>query len=965
MSSSTAAPSVLVLGSGLCCPPLVAHLAEHQVPLLLASRTLAKAQALKQKLPSDHQQYVTCVQYDIESDADRSQLRSMLQQASIQVTISMLPYIHHVAVAEQAIQCKKHLFTTSYVSPAMAALDSAAREAGILLLNECGLDPGLDHMSARQMIDRVHEAGGRIVGFRSLCGGLPSLSAKPNPLGYKLSWSPRGVLLAARNRATYLDRGQVKSVEGQTLYTMGVGTRVEQWNGEHGIDELEFYPNRDSTPYADILDLRACHSVLRGTYRQSGWAWFMRHLSMLGYTDLEESTYADIVKSVTEAGGKVNMAQVTYALAKKLMSGSRSDAAATPTPVLLPAELDVQAFTAQALGLERDDPAMHKLAWLGSFDRNIEPPSNGSVRCSLDLMSARFEELMQYEAGEVDRIVMKHTFEIEFPEKEHVAPSSSSSSSSASASFVPACRRREVWTSSFVADGAILPDGSHRSAMSWTVALPVAIATRALLDGRLPTTLRGVVRPIMPELYQLILGEMEKYGVRFTEKRQPTTVWMRQETKKGEKRAPITPQAVQKLLEHRVPSNAGLLFGGDKTKSDSSLMPAFRVFVERNPHRAIPDSAYVEAGATLVDGGSWQRDAPTEALILGLKELPDPTSESDTLFNRHIYFAHAYKHQAGWSEVLKRFTQKVVKKTEEDRVATIKAGGNNSDDALDQLSNRAATATAGASTATVARGLLYDLEFLTDARGVRVCAFGRQAGLVGAALALLHYASQHGARKLEAPLQSWPSLEEMVGACRTALGSLPAERRNPSIIVLGALGRCGRGAVHVCEAAGVDVQSIGKWDLEETKAGGPFEDLAKVDIVINAIYLPAGVRIPPFITAESLAAAGVERKLSVLVDVSCDTSNPHNPMPLAHTPTTFFDPITQPKLPEGCAPLDVISIDHLPALLPKESSEEFSDQLLPHLFALAHGGLDQHASAAVWKKAAALFDKHLNEALTQ
>jgi len=88
-------------------------------------------------------------------------------------------------------------------------------------------------------------------------------------------------------------------------------------------------------------------------------------------------------------------------------------------------------------------------------------------------------------------------------------------------------------------------------------------------------------------------------------------------------------------------------------------------------------------------------------------------------------------------------------------------------------------------------------------------------------------------------------------------------------------------------------------------------------------------------------------------------------MPLAHTPTTFFDPITQPKLPEGCAPLDVISIDHLPALLPKESSEEFSDQLLPHLFALAHGGLDQHASAAVWKKAAALFDKHLNEALTQ
>jgi saccharopine dehydrogenase-like NADP-dependent oxidoreductase len=240
-------PVVLVLGSGLCCPPLVAYLASYHIGVILASRTLKRAAATRDQLPAADHKYVQCVQYDIAVDDAASgspRLRALLSLPSIRVGVSMLPYTFHVQAAEVAVSLKKHFLTTSYVSPAMSALDASARSAGVLLLNECGVDPGLDHMSAQKLIDRVHAQGGKIVSFHSLCGGLPATSAAANPLQYKLSWSPRGVLLASRNAATYLQKGERKEVSGARLYELGEGYSVEQF-GSAGVKALEFYPNRD------------------------------------------------------------------------------------------------------------------------------------------------------------------------------------------------------------------------------------------------------------------------------------------------------------------------------------------------------------------------------------------------------------------------------------------------------------------------------------------------------------------------------------------------------------------------------------------------------------------------------------------------------------------------------------------------------------------------------------------------
>lgn len=172
-------------------------------------------------------------------------------------------------------------------------------------------------------------------------------------------------------------------------------------------------------------------------------------------------------------------------------------------------------------------------------------------------------------------------------------------------------------------------------------------------------------------------------------------------------------------------------------------------------------------------------------------------------------------------------------------------------------------------------------------------------------------------------------------------------------MVMGALGRCGRGACDLARAVGIPEQNIIKWDLEETKAGGPFPRILQSQIFVNCIYL--NQPIPPFFTREML---GGKRRLSVIVDVSCDTTNPHNPIPVYSVNTTFDKPViaveTTPL--ETNPPLDVCSIDHLPTLLPRESSEQFSADLLPTIKALKNRG-----QSAVWGGAEALFKQKVQD----
>ncbi|KAG6911813.1 hypothetical protein DXG01_000060 [Tephrocybe rancida] len=333
------------------------------------------------------------------------------------------------------------------------------------------------------------------------------------------------------------------------------------------------------------------------------------------------------------------------------------------------------------------------------------------------------------------------------------------------------------------------------------------------------------------------------------------------------------------------------------TTSKALIAAGFDITVERDEQRIFEDAEYAAVGCKLVENNSWP-EAPVEIPIIGLKELEEST---EPLRHTHIQFAHCYKQQGGWSKVLSRFHR-----------------GN---------------------------GTLYDLEFLTDATGRRVAAFGFHAGFAGAAAGALALAAQKKGEKLGL-LTPFQNEDDMVKSVKSLLGG---NGKGVKALVIGALGRCGRGAVDLFRKIGLDEH----WDLDETKKGGPFQEILDVDIFVNCIYLSS--KIPSFIDQESILAAGKGRRLSVVVDVSCDTTNPFNPIPIYNINTTFSEPTVPVEVGPGNPALSVISIDHLPTLLPREASEQFSADLLPSLL--------EFPESRVWTDAEKLFKEKLGEAV--
>lgn len=356
------------------------------------------------------------------------------------------------------------------------------------------------------------------------------------------------------------------------------------------------------------------------------------------------------------------------------------------------------------------------------------------------------------------------------------------------------------------------------------------------------------------------------------------TLHLRAETKPLERRSALTPSSAKTLVDN-----------------------GFTVFVEKSALRIFDDSEFEATGVTIVEEGSW-KDTPKDRMIIGLKELP----ETDTfpLIHEHITFAHCYKDQAGWKDVLGRFKR-----------------GN---------------------------GTLYDLEFLEDDNGRRVAAFGFHAGFAGAAAGIRAWAFQQTHEKDEklANIEAYPYESELVEDVKKDLKSCG---KVPKVLIIGALGRCGSGAVDLLRKIGLPEDNILKWDMAETAKGGPFKEIVEADLFINCIYL--SMPIPPFVDFKSLNTA--DRNLQIIVDVSADTTNPHNPIPVYTIATTFKEPTVEVETTAGPR-LSVISIDHLPSMLPREASEAFSSALLPSLLSLSH-----RDTAPVWTRARALFNKHL------
>ncbi|KAJ8118900.1 hypothetical protein ONZ43_g3903 [Nemania bipapillata] len=321
------------------------------------------------------------------------------------------------------------------------------------------------------------------------------------------------------------------------------------------------------------------------------------------------------------------------------------------------------------------------------------------------------------------------------------------------------------------------------------------------------------------------------------------------------------------------------------------ISAGYVVRVEESPDRIYRDSEFKAVGTEIVPAGSWV-NAPLDNVILGLKELP---ADGTPLPHTYIHFAHCFKKQDGWATELSRFA---------------KAGA----------------------------------------------AFGFSAGFAGTALALLSWAHQilhPGVPQDKVP--AFDSASELISRVRSSVAeALPLNNgKYPRLMIIGALGRCGKGAIQCCVDAGIPEESVLKWDLPETKRGGPFSEIVDVDVLLNCVYLGPH-RIPPFITLDLLSTP--ERRLRVICDVSCDPNNENNPIPV-YSGYSSFDSPTIPASGKLDGPeLRIIAIDHLPTMIAREASDEYAGLLLPSLLTLR-----DREKEGVWTRAEQTYRERVSE----
>ncbi len=439
---------VLVLGAGLVTRPLVRYLLDQpDIHVTVASRTVSKADALV----GGHPKGTTMT---LLAD-DTEKLAKVVGEHDL--AVSLLPAPLHPIVADLCIKNRKHMVTTSYVSEKMNALDGPARDAGVMILNEIGVDPGIDHMSAMRIIDDVNKRGGKVVSFKSYCGGLPAPQDNDNPFGYKFSWSPRAVCTAGKNPGRFLENGKQVDIPGPELFTCVHPMHVE------GIGDLEAYPNRDSLGYIDVYGLEGIETMFRGTFRYPGWCETLKKIVDLGLLEETPVTYP---------------AGTTYA--QYLASFLKS-----------PPTGDVRKDVAAQLNLDSVSPILDRLEWLGLFSNETIAITEKQTT-PLDVLAARLLEKMPYKPGERDMIVLCHYFIARFPS----APD-------------------ERITSTMVDYG--IPGGD--SSMARTVSLPAAIGAKLILTGKI--MLPGVHVPVKKEIYNPVLDELTTLDIRCVEKTEP------------------------------------------------------------------------------------------------------------------------------------------------------------------------------------------------------------------------------------------------------------------------------------------------------------------------------------------------------------------------------------------------------------------------------------------------------------
>ena len=439
--------NVLILGAGLVAQPIVRYLLDQNMNVTVASNTPDRAEVMVNGFKNG-----IVIDWSVDNEL---KLEEMIINNDI--VVSLLPFVFHLVVAKLAIKHKKNMVTTSYVKPEMSALDGEAKAANILILNECGLDPGIDHMSAMRIIDHIHNKGGKVDSFYSVCGALPAPEAVDNPFGYKFSWSPKGVVMAGNNDARYLKNGKIVDIPTKNLFKDVFSLNIQ------GVGELNVYPNRDSIPYQEIYEIPEAKTLFRGTFRFPGWCGAMDVIKALGLITSEKAdftgkTYADMMCSLIGTTEKTN-------LRKKV---------------------------AAYLSIEESAAALNNIEWLGLFE---DKPMNRRIDTTYEITSDLMIDKMQLGLTERDMIVLQHIFTASYPDG-----------------------TQEVIKSSMLDFGTLETDTSVARTVALPAAIAVKMILENKIDTKgvhIPV-IPQIYNPILDELKTLNIKVVEEYGLPLT-----------------------------------------------------------------------------------------------------------------------------------------------------------------------------------------------------------------------------------------------------------------------------------------------------------------------------------------------------------------------------------------------------------------------------------------------------------------
>lgn len=373
------------------------------------------------------------------------------------IVISMLPARFHIEVAKDCITYKKHMVTASYISDEMQALDEEAKANNLIFMNEIGVDPGIDHMSAMQVIDNIRDKGGKVILFESFTGGLVAPESDNNLWNYKFTWNPRNVVVAGQGGAAkFLQEGQFKYIPYNRLFRRTEFLDVEDYG------RFEAYANRDSLKYQDVYGLNDVKTLYRGTMRRVGFSRAWNVFAQLGMTD-DSYTIED----------SANMSYRDFVNA--FLAYSPTDS--------------VELKFRHALKIDQDDIVWDKFLELDIFNSKKMVELDNATPAQI--LQKILMDSWTLSEEDKDMIVMYHKFGYELNGEKHQIDSTM----------------------------VALGEDQTYTAMSKTVGLPVAIATLAILNEEIKTP--GVQRPITKEVYAPILKELETYGIAFKEKEVP------------------------------------------------------------------------------------------------------------------------------------------------------------------------------------------------------------------------------------------------------------------------------------------------------------------------------------------------------------------------------------------------------------------------------------------------------------